>query len=420
MRRMWHTMLMMIFGALLIGCGGPGIADVERAERGSALYRKAIAAEQSGDIDEAVRLFNKVLIEEPRSFSAHFQLATLLQDHAEDYFGAIYHYKQYLALRPESEKSTLAQDRIRIAEQRLAPQILKKVGDSVQGLTQAHLLKENERLNLAITSLQGEKSMLLEERAKFDKELTDLRADNERLRDLLRKMRVSEADETATVVPSAREAATVARQGNDTLTPSSDAKQLRALREEAEALAREGGQPPPPVRRPPTDMPSTESVLKKVEARITGTQTQVREEPRVSAREAAREARSPAKTEKPAQTAKPAQTVNPAQTAKPVQTTKPAQTVKPAQTGGEVAKEEEESPDFSSALSFFGRNQKKDKTASAAKNPRTYVVQPGDTLFRVAERFYGDATQWKRIREANRTRIDPDGRIRAGQIIVVP
>jgi len=396
MRRMWHMMLMMIFGALLIGCGGPGIADTERAERGSALYRKAIAAEQSGDIDEAVRLFNKVLIEEPRSFSAHFQLATLLQDHAEDYFGAIYHYKQYLTLRPESEKSTLAQDRIRIAEQRLAPQILKKVGDSVQGLTQAHLLKENERLNLAITSLQGEKSVLLEEKAKSDKELTDLRADNERLRDLLRKMRVSEAEETTTAAPPAREVAATARQGSDTSVPSSDAKQLRALREEAEALAREGGQPPPPVRRPPADMPSTESVLKKVEARITGVQPQAREEPRVSAREAAREARSPAKT------------------------TKPAQTAKPVKTGGEVAKEEEDSPDLSSALSLFGRDQKKDKTVGAEKNPRTYVVQPGDTLFRVAERFYGDATQWKRIREANRTRIDPDGRIRAGQIIVVP
>ena len=51
---------------------------------------------------------------------------------------------------------------------------------------------------------------------------------------------------------------------------------------------------------------------------------------------------------------------------------------------------------------------------------KTYVVQPGDSLFRVAERFYGDATQWKKIREANRARIDPDGRIRAGQIIVVP
>jgi len=374
MCRMRHTMWILGCAAFLAGCGGSGIADAERNERGSALYRKAFAAEQSGDIKEAVRLFNKVLIEEPRSFSAHFQLATLLQDHEADYFGAIYHYRQYLALRPESEKGTLAQDRIRIAEQMLAPQILKKVGDSVQGLTQAHLIKDNDRLNLAITTLQGEKSMLLEEKAKSDKELAGLRADNERLRDLLRKMRVAEADGTPAAATSAREAAASARQEGDGTTALGDAKRLRALREEAESLAREGGKPPPPVRKPLADVPSTESVLKKVEERLTGVP--------------ARDERAP---EQPAKSAKP---------------------------GGDAAQAGE--PADLSALSLFGRGQKKEKAAGANDNPRTYVVQPGDSLFRVAEKFYGDATQWKKIREANRTRIDPDGRIRAGQIIVVP
>ena len=375
MRRMCHTMSMMIFGAWLAGCDGTGIADAERSERGSALYRKAIAAEQSGDIKEAVRLFNKVLIDEPRSFSAHFQLATLLQDHEADYFGAIYHYRQYLALRPESEKGTLAQDRIRIAEQMLAPQILKKVGDSVQGLTQAHLLKENERLNLAITTLQGEKSVLLEGQAKTDKELAALRTDNERLRDLLRKVRVTETDGTAAgATTSAREAGAVARQAAAAVPAPTDAQALRALREEAQALAREGGKPSPPVRKPLADVPSTESVLKKVEERLTGVP-----------------ARGESVPEQPAKSAKP---------------------------GGDAAQEGQPA-DFS-ALSLFGRGQKKEKTAGTGDSPRTYVVQPGDSLFRVAEKFYGDATQWKKIREANRTRIDPDGRIRAGQIIVVP
>ena len=76
--------------------------------------------------------------------------------------------------------------------------------------------------------------------------------------------------------------------------------------------------------------------------------------------------------------------------------------------------------DALSALSLFGQDGRKEKKPRREGAHRTYVVQPGDTLFRVAEKFYGDATQWKRIREANRTRIDPDGRIRAGQIIVVP
>jgi len=37
-----------------------------------------------------------------------------------------------------------------------------------------------------------------------------------------------------------------------------------------------------------------------------------------------------------------------------------------------------------------------------------YVVQPGDTLRSIAEREYGDATQWPRIYEANQSVIGPD------------
>lgn len=40
----------------------------------------------------------------------------------------------------------------------------------------------------------------------------------------------------------------------------------------------------------------------------------------------------------------------------------------------------------------------------------TYVTKAGDTLSGIAERFYGDASQWKRIHEANKKVIgsDPD------------
>lgn len=51
---------------------------------------------------------------------------------------------------------------------------------------------------------------------------------------------------------------------------------------------------------------------------------------------------------------------------------------------------------------------------------KTYTVQPGDTLFRIAERHYGDPAAWRKIRDANRTVIDPDGRLRTGQILRLP
>lgn len=357
--------------ALASGCGGGGVSKAERDERGSALYRQAIAAEQSGDVKEAIRLLNNVLIDEPRSFSAHFQLATLLHDYEEDYVGAIYHYKQYLYLRPESEKSTLAQERIRIAEQLLAPQILKKVGDSVQGISQSHLLKENARLNGIITRLEGEKSVLLEGQSSAELELARLKGDNERLREILQKMRVADGEEKPETLTQRIESVL---KPDSAPAPDSktDAKTLRALRDEASALSESGSKSP---RQSLVPLPTTDEVLKKVQSKLDGAETAT----------AAPESKAAAKPEA-------------------------ATSEKPAKS---------DKMDFSS-FSLFGRGGKKEKAAKSPDEMRTYVVQPGDTLFRVAEKYYGDSTQWKRIREANRTRIDPDGRIRAGQIIVIP
>jgi len=355
------------------GCDKHGIAADESRERNSVLYRKAFTAEQSGDLDEAVHLYNRLLVEEPKSFSAHFQLATLLHDHSEDYIGAIYHYKQYLYLRPETEKSTLAQDRIRIAEQLLAPQILKKVGDSVQGISQAHLLKENERLNRIITALEGEKSVLMEGKTAADKELGTLRGDNVRLRELLQKMRVNETVSEPAESLTKRAGDAIKSVMGEEPTARTDAKSLRALRKEAVEISESGVKTM--GRKPLVEVPSTEAVLKKVQTRLTG------------------------------ESETPAATVNVDAIEK---------------TNVEPIPSRKVDKNSLSALSLFGKEDKKEKSTKTRGEQKTYVVQPGDTLFRVAEKFYGDSMGWKKIRDANRTRIDPDGRIRAGQIIIVP
>jgi len=52
--------------------------------------------------------------------------------------------------------------------------------------------------------------------------------------------------------------------------------------------------------------------------------------------------------------------------------------------------------------------------------PATYVVQEGDTLFKLAIRFYGRRSAWSMIREANKATVSSDGRIRAGQTLRLP
>jgi nucleoid-associated protein YgaU len=62
-------------------------------------------------------------------------------------------------------------------------------------------------------------------------------------------------------------------------------------------------------------------------------------------------------------------------------------------------------------------------TAPEAPAPaagRTYTVVKGDSLSKIAKRFYGDAQQWRRIYEANRDQIQNPDLIHPGQTLRVP
>jgi 5'-nucleotidase len=58
---------------------------------------------------------------------------------------------------------------------------------------------------------------------------------------------------------------------------------------------------------------------------------------------------------------------------------------------------------------------------SSAEPEQTYEVQAGDTLLSIAEQFYGDATKWRRIYDANRDTIgaDPD-KLKLEQKLKIP
>jgi nucleoid-associated protein YgaU len=56
--------------------------------------------------------------------------------------------------------------------------------------------------------------------------------------------------------------------------------------------------------------------------------------------------------------------------------------------------------------------------ASAAE--RTYKVQPGDSLSKIAKEFYGDANDYMRIFEANKDTLNDPNKIQIGQELVIP
>jgi len=59
--------------------------------------------------------------------------------------------------------------------------------------------------------------------------------------------------------------------------------------------------------------------------------------------------------------------------------------------------------------------------ASTDVASETYEVQSGDTLLTIAQQYYGDGAQWRRIYDANKDTIgaDPD-KLKIGMKLTIP
>jgi nucleoid-associated protein YgaU len=68
-------------------------------------------------------------------------------------------------------------------------------------------------------------------------------------------------------------------------------------------------------------------------------------------------------------------------------------------------------PDFSDVQSG---------SSSTAPGEKTYEVQAGDTLSKIAKRDYGHANEWNRIFEANRDVLNDPNKIFPGQKLKIP
>jgi nucleoid-associated protein YgaU len=60
------------------------------------------------------------------------------------------------------------------------------------------------------------------------------------------------------------------------------------------------------------------------------------------------------------------------------------------------------------------------KTDDTTKTTRVYVVQGGDSLSKIAKKFYGDANSWKRIFDANRDVVKNADLIQPGWKLRIP
>ena len=81
-------------------------------------------------------------------------------------------------------------------------------------------------------------------------------------------------------------------------------------------------------------------------------------------------------------------------------------------------------PDFSGVStgsgSTLGERPEPPRAAPSQPQARTYVVQSGDSLSKIAQRHYGNANEWPKIFEANRDQIKDPDLIHPGQTLKIP
>lgn len=142
---------------VLTVCLAAGCADrtswLDEQEKSSPLLKLALSKKAEGDIQTAVKLCAQALDEDAKMARSHLELALLLHDHVHDYVGAIYHYRRYIELRPDTQKKEMLERRAKMAEQTFA--VAANQGVSVAKRLES-LEQENEVLRKKVAALSAE------------------------------------------------------------------------------------------------------------------------------------------------------------------------------------------------------------------------------------------------------------------------
>jgi len=82
-------------------------------------------------------------------------------------------------------------------------------------------------------------------------------------------------------------------------------------------------------------------------------------------------------------------------------------------------KNDKSHPDFSNVRSGSSSTAPTPSSAPPSGGT-TYTVVAGDSLSKIAKRKYGDASEWRKIYEANKDTIDDPDLIHPGQVLRIP
>jgi len=144
---------LLCFGCLMLGgCLPSGQSQVDEEKEPHFLAGKSRV--NAMDYKGAIESFEKALEVNPKSASAHFELAWLCDQKDSDPAAAIYHYDHYLKLRPKAGNAETVRTRILACKQDLARSV--SLGPVTQIMQQdwERLVDENKGLREQLATLR--------------------------------------------------------------------------------------------------------------------------------------------------------------------------------------------------------------------------------------------------------------------------
>ena len=157
------SLLLLVLGALALGLAGCG--DRERLSYATEVdepnYREGTALLKTGRKQEALSAFLKVIDKRgDDSAESHLEVGLLYLQHINDPLSAIYHFRKYLALRPNSPQAPLVRQRIDAATREFARTLpAQPLENQLQRVdlvaTLDRLKQENESLKVELADFKA-------------------------------------------------------------------------------------------------------------------------------------------------------------------------------------------------------------------------------------------------------------------------
>jgi tetratricopeptide (TPR) repeat protein len=132
-------------------------------EENNPFVKQGQAYMDTGDWEQAEQSFLQAIASNPSIAKPHLDLAAIYHQHKSDFINAIYHYKRYTDLRPNSEKDAFINEQIQKVQMDWAQAIFEKNGvmKAIQELKVAQQkLQQMEKLEQYVQQVQQENAAL--------------------------------------------------------------------------------------------------------------------------------------------------------------------------------------------------------------------------------------------------------------------